>query len=78
MSSEWRTCGCGKRDFLGRRNAVRALGKAQAKRNRRGDAAGTRRGLKVEHRVHSCELNGWHLTSESRSSYENRVKGAAA
>lgn len=74
MSCDWRPCDCGvKRNFINRHNAEKALGKAQAKRGRRGDAAGTRRGLKIEHRVYECEVGGWHLTSESRASYENRA-----
>ncbi|WP_052397164.1 hypothetical protein [Streptomyces sp. NRRL F-5123] len=55
------------------RNAEKALGRAQAKRSRRGDAAGSRRGLKIEHRVHACDFGGFHLTSESRASFENRA-----
>lgn len=74
MSCDWKTCACGagKRDFMTRHNAEKALGKAQTKRTRR--AGESRRGLKVEHRAYNCELGGWHLTSESRSSYENRAK----
>ncbi|MFF4510623.1 hypothetical protein [Streptomyces mirabilis] len=30
------------------------------------------RGLKVESRYYECEYGRFHLTSESRSSYENR------
>ncbi|MEU0344202.1 hypothetical protein ABZ092_35960 [Streptomyces bobili] len=59
-----------------RHNAERALGRAQTKRGRRGDTQGTRRGMKIEHRSYQCEFGGWHLTSESRSSYENRTKEA--
>ncbi|MFD7259357.1 hypothetical protein [Streptomyces sp. NPDC059874] len=72
--TNWKQCECGvKRDFMSRSNAEKALGKAQAKRGRRGDAQGTRRGLRIEHRVYSCEFGGFHLTAESRSSYEARV-----
>jgi hypothetical protein len=35
------------------------------------------RGLKVESRWYQCDQGGFHLTSESRSSYENRVKEVA-
>ncbi|MET8111219.1 hypothetical protein [Streptomyces prasinus] len=75
MSCNWKPCECGvKRDFIDRHNAEKALGRAQAKRTRRADANGTRRGLKLEHRVYACEFGGWHLTSESRASYEHRVE----
>jgi hypothetical protein len=30
------------------------------------------RGLKVESRWYQCDEGGYHLTSQSRSSYENR------
>ncbi|MFI5863525.1 hypothetical protein [Streptomyces sp. NPDC051546] len=74
MTVDWKQCECGvKRDFLTRANAEKALGKAKAKRGRRGDALGTRRGLRIEHRVYSCEFGGFHLTAESRSSYAFRV-----
>ena len=35
------------------------------------------RGLRTESRYYRCEHGGWHLTSESRSSYENRTKEVA-
>jgi hypothetical protein len=35
------------------------------------------RGLKVESRWYQCDEGGYHLTSESRSSYENRIKEVA-
>lgn len=75
MGCEWRPCDCGnKRDFMSRHNAEKAMGKAQTKRTRRADAkVGTRRGLRVESRAYECEHGGWHLTSESRASYENRI-----
>ncbi|MFD7677499.1 hypothetical protein [Streptomyces sp. NPDC060187] len=74
-SCNWKPCECGaKRDFMSHHNAEKALGKAQAKRTRRADAkAGTRRGLKIETRTYECEYGGYHLTSESRASYENRI-----
>ncbi|MEU9795024.1 hypothetical protein AB0E27_31250 [Streptomyces sparsogenes] len=79
MSVEWKTCRCGvKRDFMSRRNAERALGRAQTKRGRRADAVGTRRGLRIEHRVYECERGGWHLTAQSRASHESAVKAAGA
>jgi hypothetical protein len=32
------------------------------------------RGLKVESRWYQCDEGGYHLTSESRASYENRIE----
>ncbi|MFG2923924.1 hypothetical protein ACGFYA_20790 [Streptomyces sp. NPDC048305] len=58
---------------MSRHNAEKALGKAQSKRSRRADAIGTRRGSKIEHRVYACEEGGWHLTSQSRASYQSRI-----
>lgn len=71
---DWRSCPCGvKRGFMSPRDADKALGRAQAKRSRQGQARGTMRGLKVESRYYECEYGSYHLTSESRASYENRV-----
>jgi hypothetical protein len=69
-----RTCPCGvKRSFFTEREAERALGRAQAKRQRTAEARGTGRGLRTESRFYECEESGlFHLTSESRSSYERR------
>ncbi|AXQ61113.1 hypothetical protein SEA_HANK144_60 [Streptomyces phage Hank144] len=75
--SDWIMCKCGiKRGWATKRDAERALGRARAKRNRRSDAIGTRRGQHIEHRVYQCELGYWHLTSENRKTYES--KGVAA
>lgn len=75
MSSvDWKPCKCGaKRDFMSRHGAEKALGKARAKRTRRADTHGTRRGLKIESRAYQCPEGGWHLTSESRSTYMTRA-----
>lgn len=71
---EWRACKCGvKRGFVSERDAGKALGRAQAKRSRQGTARGTMRGLKVEGRYYECGFGYFHLTSESRASYENRL-----
>ncbi|USH44642.1 hypothetical protein SEA_BROPLEASE_58 [Streptomyces phage BroPlease] len=68
---DWRSCDCGlKRAFSSRQDAEKAMGRAQAKRTRRADVRGTRRGLKVEGRVYECDFGGWHLTSMSRRAYE--------
>jgi hypothetical protein len=71
---DWKTCDCGlKRGFASRDEADKAMGRAQAKRTRRADANGTRRGLRVERRSYECDYGMWHLTSENRSTYENRI-----
>jgi len=71
---DWRSCECGvKRGFTSRTEADKAMGRAQTKRTRRADSAGTRRGLKVERRTYECDYGMWHLTSENRSTYENRM-----
>lgn len=72
---EWRPCPCGKRNFGTERNAEKAMGRAQAKRTRRADAAGTRRGMHVERRSYICDYGGIHLTSENASAFDNRVGG---
>jgi hypothetical protein len=70
---DWRTCDCGlKRGFTSRVEAEKAMGRAQAKRTRRADANGTRRGMRVERRSYECDFGMWHLTSENRSAYETR------
>lgn len=56
---------CGKRGFAIERLADRALGRARAKRNRMGDARGTRRGLTRESRFYECPEGLFHLTHES-------------
>ena len=68
---DWRACECGaKRAFASRQDAEKAMGRAQAKRTRRADVRGTRRGLKIEGRTYQCPAGGWHLTSMSRKTYE--------
>ncbi|WP_327292485.1 hypothetical protein [Streptomyces sp. NBC_01198] len=70
---EWRPCECGiKRGFGSRRDAEKALGRAKAKRTRRADAHGTRRGLEIENRHYRCDYGFFHLTKESRKSFEER------
>lgn len=69
----WRSCKCGiKRGFLSERDAEKALGRAQSKRNRKSDLIGTRRGQHIEQRFYECDEGLFHLTSENRSSYESR------
>ncbi|MFE9254066.1 hypothetical protein [Streptomyces sp. NPDC006879] len=68
---DFRACECGvKRAFASRHDAEKAMGRAQAKRTRKADARGIRRGLKVEGRTYQCEHGAWHLTSMSRKQYE--------
>lgn len=74
---EHEMCACGKRSFGNERAADRALGRARAKRTRKADATGTRRGMYVENRVYSCPHGGLHTTSESRRSF-NTYAGVTA
>lgn len=64
---DFRSCACGaKRAFASEDQAEKALGRAQAKRNRMGDKRGTRRGLERENRYYECDFGGFHLTKQSR------------
>ncbi|MFF7021441.1 hypothetical protein ACFY97_10540 [Streptomyces klenkii] len=72
---EWQTCECSsKRAFADRRAAEKALGRAQAKRDRHADRHGARRGIAREHRIYRCDHDRYHLTKQSRRDYY----GAAA
>ncbi|MEV5136283.1 hypothetical protein AB0K71_15565 [Streptomyces syringium] len=63
-------CQCGKeRGYDDERVAAKALGRAQAKRDRAGARKGTRRGLCRENRFYQCDYGMWHLTSQSRTEY---------
>jgi hypothetical protein len=65
-------CECGKRGWVEEIEADKALGKAQTKRNRAGDAAGSRRGIKRESRTYLCDVgNVYHLTEQSRRTYQS-------
>lgn len=65
-------CECGKRGFLEEWEAEKALGRAQTKRNRVGDACGTRRGIKRESRTYWCEMGDvFHLTEQSRRTFQS-------
>ncbi|MEU7570293.1 hypothetical protein [Micromonospora sp. NPDC049240] len=58
---------CSKRGFTDRNLARKALGRAQAKRNRLADKHGTRRGMNRENRYYNDCPNGlFHLTGMSR------------
>lgn len=66
-SIDWRNCACGqKRGFTRQGQAEKALGQVQTKRTRRADLAGSRRGLKVEHRAYECDYGFFHLTAKNR------------
>ncbi|MFI1799823.1 hypothetical protein ACH427_21060 [Streptomyces sp. NPDC020379] len=68
-------CACGKeRGYDDERTAAKALGRAQAKRDRLGERKGHRRGLYRENRYYECQYGMFHLTSQSRAEY----LGAAA
>ncbi|WP_329022581.1 hypothetical protein [Streptomyces sp. NBC_00690] len=64
---EWRSCGCSpKRGFADLFAAEKALGRAQAKRDRHAERLGVRRGLAREHRIYGCEHGLFHLTKQNR------------
>jgi hypothetical protein len=69
---EYEQCMCGKRGWDDERDADKALGKAQTKRNRAGDKTGTRRGLKRESRFYYCPIGDmFHLTEQSRRTFDS-------
>ena len=59
-----RHCG-GKRGFLSEHEAEKALGRAKGKRARQ-------RGANIESRYYLCDEGLYHLTSESRRSFQSR------
>lgn len=74
---EHRACPCGsKRGFASEQLAEKALGRAQAKRNRAADKAGTRRGMHIESRYFECSEGMLHLTSQSKRSYNEMLVSA--
>ncbi|QMP84516.1 hypothetical protein HUN43_00056 [Streptomyces phage Endor1] len=74
---DYRYCQCGlKRGFPSERAADKALGRAQAKRDRLAESRGTRRGLHRESRYYQCEYDLFHLTSESRRHFNDRLVAA--
>jgi hypothetical protein len=58
-----KTCG-GKRGFADEHDARKALGRAKAKRARV-------RGAEIETRVYMCDADVWHLTSQSRRTFQS-------
>lgn len=76
---EFHTCECSaKRAFADERAAQKALGRAQAKRDRAADRRGQRRALERENRVYQCHFGMWHLTKQSRRSFEEQATLHAA
>jgi hypothetical protein len=73
-----RVCKCGKRAFQSERDAEKALGRAQAKRDRTAASQGSGRGIRREHRAYECDWGGWHLTAENRRDYETKTGVRAA
>ncbi|MFF9644766.1 hypothetical protein [Kitasatospora aureofaciens] len=65
---DFRTCPCGsKRAYEDERDAIKALGKAQAKRSKIADRRGSGRGVHYENRTYECDWGMYHLTSQSRA-----------
>lgn len=76
--NEFEMCRCGKRGFADERDADRALGRAQTKRNRAVEATGSRRGLYRENRTYMCDMSDlYHLTSMSRRTHAHRLPAMA-
>lgn len=70
---EFKVCACGaKRGFCDENSAEKALGRARAKRSRMAEKAGTRRGMHVESRYYECPEGSFHLTSQSRRSFNEQ------
>jgi hypothetical protein len=67
----WTWCPrCGKRGFDCEHDALKALGRAQAKRDRLFEHNPSRRGLIRENRVYECPEGLYHLTSQSRREHQ--------
>ncbi|MEU2111547.1 hypothetical protein [Streptomyces sp. NPDC019507] len=76
---EFHNCECSaKRGFTDRRAAEKALGRAQAKRDRQAQRLESRPPMNRENRVYECEFGMWHLTKQSRRSYEETAARLAA
>ncbi|MFJ9827733.1 hypothetical protein ACIRSU_25720 [Streptomyces sp. NPDC101160] len=76
---EFHTCECSdKRAFADERAADKALGRAQAKRDRTAERRGQRRAIERENRIYQCDFGMWHLTKQSRRSFEGRTALYAA
>ncbi|WP_371671256.1 hypothetical protein OG985_28720 [Streptomyces sp. NBC_00289] len=76
---EFHNCECSaKRAFADRRAAEKALGRAQAKRDRQASRTDVHMPMSRENRVYQCEYDMWHLTKQSRRSYEEIAARLAA
>jgi len=76
---EFHACDCsGKRAFGDRRAAEKALGRAQAKRDRQAQRREGRHPQGRENRAYQCDFGMWHLTKQSRRSYVERAALFAA
>ncbi|MGW8743518.1 hypothetical protein [Streptomyces sp. NPDC055794] len=76
---DFRPCRCGiKRGFLDRRAADKALGRAQAKRDRQAQRWEGSHPMQRENRVYECDHGLWHLTKQSRRTYEQYTAPHAA
>ncbi|MEU3265083.1 hypothetical protein [Streptomyces bacillaris] len=76
---DFHLCGCSdKRAFPDKRTAEKALGRAQAKRDRQAQSIRGRAPIGRENRVYECEFGMWHLTKQSRRSYDEYAAHYAA
>ncbi|MFD4542430.1 hypothetical protein [Streptomyces bauhiniae] len=76
---DFRPCECGvKRGFLDQRAAEKALGRAQAKRDRQAQRWEGAHPIHRENRVYECDYGMWHLTKQSRRTYEECAARLAA
>ncbi|EFL15354.1 hypothetical protein [Streptomyces sp. C] len=76
---DFHACDCSdKRAFPDKRSAEKALGRAQAKRDRQAQTIRGRGPINRENRVYECEFGMWHLTKQSRRSYEDYAANHAA
>ncbi|MGW3336177.1 hypothetical protein ACWDCL_01685 [Streptomyces sp. NPDC001009] len=76
---DFHACECSaKRGFPDRRSAEKALGRAQAKRDRSASRWESRHPMDRENRVYECDYGVWHLTKQSRRSYEEYAARYAA
>ncbi|MFE0772000.1 hypothetical protein [Streptomyces sp. NPDC058861] len=72
-------CECSdKRAFPDKRSAEKALGRAQAKRDRQAQGIRGRAPINRENRAYECDFGSWHLTKQSRRSYEGYAANCAA
>ncbi|MFI6275974.1 hypothetical protein [Streptomyces sp. NPDC050988] len=76
---DFHACECSdKRAFPDRRSAEKALGRAQAKRDRQAQRWEGRHPMNRENRVYQCDYDMWHLTKQSRRTYEGHTARIAA